>query len=197
MSDPSAHPWYRGAAAGAVVVLTAALSLAVTMDGPPKLESEAQAAEPVAASRDRLRALLAADAFPLLAPRSLPAGFELEAVSLAPGGAGGHGCPTAELRWVVERAAAGTAVGDGERLPPGLTLTMAPAGCGSGEDGAEPFRAGPYAGTIDRPAPDADEPYLAVHLRAAGTRATIVSDLPEDEVRAVVEALEPFDPAAG
>lgn len=176
----------------AVGALTAGLSVAVLIDD---VDDPAAGAAAAAGVHDDPAELLRVGDFPVSAPTWLPAGFRLTRATLEPGDSADGACRTVALRWEGTRRkpAAEPSGADGDALPPELMLEQTPAGCGPEitRKGAA-FSAGGHDGRIVRPGEDADEPYSALYLDLGATRATIVTDLAEEDLVRVVRHLAPL-----
>lgn len=133
--------------------------------------------------------------FPVLAPSSLPAGFELDRSSVVPAAEGR--CEKVELHWQGPAQQAAGEAGDRPTAAPyDLGVREYDTAC-LGEvtlPSDEVFRAGRFEGTILRPYEEID--FSTVYLTVGRTHMVFKSGLPDTELKAALASLAPFDPPA-
>lgn len=139
-------------------------------------------------------------ATPLLAPRTLPAGFELLTAEVY---------AEEDDEDLEECAAVNLEYGNGDELeafyaepdddyPATLDISLTAASCEYGEalEDGSPIRLGRQTGTIARGGGDEFEYATTIEVVMGATRVTITSDLPEKVVVAAASDLVPLDLAA-
>ncbi|MBV8958796.1 MAG: hypothetical protein JO087_08515 [Actinobacteria bacterium] len=146
-------------------------------------------------------------AMPLLAPRKLPAGFELTdaqvVTSESDASVDDGNCPEVSFDWAdakaeaaFEKQLAGSAnpdnLGDG---PAGLEFSLTPASCDNGgpNDGAKAIKLGKYSGTISHGNVDDGDYANTIEVIVGATRVEVDSDLPLATVVAAASDFIPFD----